>query len=107
MARRLHISYLRSPANRFPALPETLLGTNSVTQALAENGVPDYTRHSTELTACVASPVQAAHLKVPDGAPLLRAVAINVDQFGAPVEFGRTWFAGDRVTLTVTDQNVT
>ena len=32
---------------------------------------------------------------------LLRTVAVNVDAEGRPVEFGRTWFAGDRVALTL------
>ncbi|MCA1775005.1 MAG: phosphonate metabolism transcriptional regulator PhnF, partial [Loktanella sp.] len=30
-----------------------------------------------------------------------RTVAVNVDAQGVPVEFGHTWFAGDRITLTV------
>ena len=34
-------------------------------------------------------------------APLLRSVTINVDVDGRPVEFGTSWFSGDRVTLTV------
>jgi GntR family phosphonate transport system transcriptional regulator len=28
-------------------------------------------------------------------------VAVNIDGAGRPVEYGITWFAGDRVTLTV------
>jgi GntR family transcriptional regulator, phosphonate transport system regulatory protein len=38
------------------------------------------------------------------GAPVLRTVAVNVDPAGVPVEHGLTWFAGERVTLTVADQ---
>ena len=33
--------------------------------------------------------------------PVLRSVAVNVDAAGVAVEYGTTWFAGDRVTLTV------
>jgi GntR family phosphonate transport system transcriptional regulator len=32
---------------------------------------------------------------------ILRAISINVDASQSPVEYGRTWFAGDRVTLTL------
>jgi len=32
---------------------------------------------------------------------LLRTEAVNVDTAGKPIEFGTTWFAGDRVVLTV------
>jgi GntR family transcriptional regulator, phosphonate transport system regulatory protein len=63
--------------------------------------VPDYTRASTRLTAVAATATQGLHLRLPEGAPLLRSVAVNVDAEGRPVEYGHTWFAGDRVTLTV------
>lgn len=89
------------PAQRFPALPEAMLRLTSVTKALAEAGVADYTRASTRLTATIADALTARHLRLPEGAPLLRSVAVNVDVFGLPVEFGTTWFAGDRVTLTI------
>ena len=39
----------------------------------------------------------------PAGAPILRTTGISDDAGGTPIEFGRTWFAGDRVTLTVGD----
>lgn len=88
-------------ATRLPDLGAGLRRLNSVTAALAASGVGDYTRRSTRLTAEAADPVQAGHLRLRPGAPLLRAVAINVDPDGRPVEFGRTWFAGERVQLTV------
>jgi GntR family phosphonate transport system transcriptional regulator len=89
------------PAERFPALPEAMARLQSITAALAEAGVADYTRASTRLTATLADAVQALHLRLAPGAPLLRSVTVNVDATGKPVEFGTTWFAGDRVTLTV------
>ncbi|MBC7165538.1 MAG: phosphonate metabolism transcriptional regulator PhnF [Roseovarius sp.] len=91
------------PATRLPGLPEALLRLGSVTAALGEAGVHDYTRASTRLTATAASPTQAAHLGLAPGAPLLRTVSVNVDPAGEPIEYGRTWFAGDRMTLTLTD----
>lgn len=88
-------------ATRFPGLLQLLQETRSVTAALARCGVADYTRKSTRLSAERADPVRARHLRLPEGAPILRAVAINVDLEGRPVEYGRTWFAGDRVQLIV------
>ncbi len=89
------------PADRFPRLLEVMASKESVTAALAACGVADYTRAETRLTAKVAGPVLAAALQVAAGAPVLRSVAVNADAGGAPVEYGTTWFAGDRVTLTV------
>jgi GntR family phosphonate transport system transcriptional regulator len=89
------------PAARFPGLLAAMDRLHSITAALAEGGVTDYTRASTQLTAKLATAVQAGHLGVAAGAPLLRSVTVNVDPSGQPVEFGSTWFVGDRVTLTV------
>jgi GntR family transcriptional regulator, phosphonate transport system regulatory protein len=94
------------PATRLPDLAETLATEPSITRALALNGVPDYIRASTRLTAAAATATQAIHLKLPEGAPLLRSVAINTDPDGKPVEYGTTWFSGDRVTLTVSGNGV-
>ena len=92
------------PADSLPGLPAHLADTQSITEALTREGVADYTRASTRLTATAASPLLALHLRIPDGAPILRTVSINVDPQGRPVEFGKAWFAGDRVTLTVTQE---
>lgn len=92
------------PAARFPDLPRHLAETGSITAALAVSGLTDYTRAETRLTAQLADPVLAVALAIRTGAPLLRTVAVNVDPKGVPVELGTTWFAGERVTLTVADQ---
>ncbi len=89
------------PAQRFPGLLAAMSRSNSVTTALAEGGVADYTRAATRLTATAATALQALHLRLPEGAPLLQSVAVNIDTAGQPVEYGTTWFAGDRVTITV------
>ncbi|MCA3443743.1 MAG: phosphonate metabolism transcriptional regulator PhnF [Rhodobacter sp.] len=89
------------PAARFPSLLDDLARTPSITAAMASGGLADYTRASTRLTARRADPVQALHLRLAEGAPLLQSVAVNVDGAGVPVEYGTTWFAGDRVTLTI------
>jgi len=89
------------PADRLPEFPQAMARLHSITAALAEAGVTDYTRASTRITARLADAVQAGHLQVSQGAPLLRSETINVEPQGRPVEFGMTWFAGDRVALTV------
>lgn len=89
------------PAGRLPGLALALTAHSSITQALQTVGVADYTRASTRLTAVRASATQALHLHVAEGDPLLKSTSVNVDEAGRPVEYGRTWFAGDRVTLTL------
>lgn len=89
------------PAARFPGLPAAMARQQSITAALADCGLPDYTRATTRLTAKAAGATMALHLRVPEAAPVLRTIAVNVDGAGVPVEYGTTWFAGDRVTLTV------
>jgi GntR family phosphonate transport system transcriptional regulator len=89
------------PATRFPGLPTLVAAEGSITRALAALGLGDYTRKDTRLTAQLADPVLALALLLRPGAAVLRSVAVNVDAGGVPVEYGVTWFAGDRVTLTV------
>ena len=89
------------PASWFPGLPEAVSARGSITDALADCGLTDYTRAETRLTAVLADPVLALALQVRAGAAVLRTVAMNIDGAGMPVELGTTWFAGERVTLTV------
>lgn len=89
------------PAARFPALCETLRTVSSVTSALRQNGVQDYIRHLTRVSAIRATATQALHLNLREGDPILRSVSLNTDLDGTPIERGKTWFAGDRVTLSV------
>jgi GntR family phosphonate transport system transcriptional regulator len=89
------------PLARTPGISAAFLAQSSVTEALASVGVTDYTRASTRLTAVRANATQALHLWINEGDPLLRSTGVNVDQWSEPVEYGRTWFVGDRVTLTL------
>ena len=88
------------PAERLPELLKHAQQNQSVTAALAACGVADYTRRSTRITARLATAVQGIALRLAEGAAILRSEAVNVDPSGQPVEYGLTWFAGDRVTLT-------
>ena len=89
------------PLGRLTGIEEALNQTSSVTEALRLVGISDYTRASTRLTAVRATATHALHLQVSEGDPLLKSSGVNVDHAGMVVEFGRTWFAGDRVTLTL------
>ncbi|WP_281991463.1 phosphonate metabolism transcriptional regulator PhnF [Sulfitobacter geojensis] len=89
------------PLGHLAGITDALRDTSSVTKALGIVGVGDYTRASTRLTAVRATATQAIHLQVAEGDPLLRSSGVNVAGQGRPVEYGRTWFVGDRVTLTL------
>ena len=89
------------PAERLPGLVAALGEAPSVTRALAACGVHDYVRVSTRITATSADAAEAAQLRLAPGAALLRTVSVNADPGGRPVEFGRSAFAGDRVSLTL------
>lgn len=89
------------PAARLPDLLDLLRADPSVTAALRACGIADYTRASTRVNAKLASATQALHLRIAEGAPILRTTSVNIDASGTPIEAGRTWFAADRVTLTL------
>jgi GntR family phosphonate transport system transcriptional regulator len=92
------------PAQVLPNMLTSLEDMQSVTAALKACGIADYTRLETRITAKLATATQALHLRISEGAPILRTTGVNIDPTGRPVEFGRTWFAGDRVTLTIDGQ---
>jgi GntR family phosphonate transport system transcriptional regulator len=89
------------PTARFPNMLDHLQKNGSVTAGLNAAGVDDYVRSYTRMNAKLASATMAALLEVKPGEPIMRTTSVNVDGAGTPVEFGRTWFAGDRVTLTL------
>ena len=89
------------PAAALPSFPAALRETGSITAALAADGVRDYRRRSTRLSAERAPALVARRLHLRDGAPVLRATALDVTPDGAPVSFVRTWFPADRVELVV------
>lgn len=91
------------PVERLPGIEDQVGQGIGVTEALRAVGVADYTRASTRITALRADATQALHLHLSEGDPILRTTSVNVGSDGRPVQFGRTWFAGDRVTLTLED----
>lgn len=91
------------PAKRLPDLLSHLRNNPSVTEGLAQSGVADFTRASTRVNAKLATATQALHLRIAEHAPILRTISVNAAPNGSPIEVGRTWFAGDKVTLILSD----
>jgi GntR family phosphonate transport system transcriptional regulator len=91
------------PADRLPDLLSHLRNNPSVTEGLAQSGVADFTRASTRVNAKLATATQALHLRIAEHAPILRTISVNAAPDGSPIEVGRTWFAGDKVTLILSD----
>jgi GntR family transcriptional regulator, phosphonate transport system regulatory protein len=98
----LHVSERCFPLPRFEGLADVVKSTGSITAAFAASGVADYTRQESRITAHMPEPAVASHLRQPLNRPVLRVESVNVDTAGIPIEFATTWFAGDRVKLTVT-----
>lgn len=91
-------------AMRFAALPEHLRETGSMTRALAACGVGDYSRRATEVNAALASPADRADLMLAPGAVVLIAEAVNVDSAGVAIQFSRTRFPAERVSLSISSR---
>ncbi|MFP8780510.1 phosphonate metabolism transcriptional regulator PhnF [Hydrogenophaga sp. RWCD_12] len=102
----LHVSDRYFPCPRFAGLDELVRQSGSITQAFAALGVPDYTRRQSRISARLPEAEVAAHLKQPAARPALYVSSVNVDPAGTPIEYACTWFAGDRVTLTVDHDHV-
>lgn len=92
------------PAARLPGFDALLRDLSSVTAALRQAGISDYTRTETRIGAATATAAQAAMLHLREGAALIVTTAINADTDGVPVEYGMTRFAAERVTLTMPGQ---
>lgn len=88
-------------ADRFSRMPEVFARLGSITRALAELGVADYTRLSTDVVARHALAEEVAELKLSPGAILLETIAVNADLDGQPIQFSRTRFSADRIKLRI------
>ncbi|MDO6965755.1 phosphonate metabolism transcriptional regulator PhnF [Rhizobium alvei] len=101
LARDMPISFATSffPAERFPNMADSIRATGSVTRAFAMNGLADYVRVSTEVIGRLATSEEAEQLNLSNSAVVLETISINADLDGNPVQFARTIFAGDRISL--------
>lgn len=88
-------------ASRFAGLADSFRRTGSMTAALADHGVADYTRRSTAISALHADAGALADLALSPGAIVLVAMSINEDMEGHAIQFSETQFAADRVELSI------
>jgi GntR family phosphonate transport system transcriptional regulator len=88
-------------AERFPGIIDAYAETGSITEALRREGVVDYRRRETRLTAERVSAKDAELLSCAADAIVLISKAIDVDLEGQPVQFIRTKFLADRVELVM------
>jgi len=89
------------PAVRFPGLITALRSVPTITKALALEGISDYRRRSTRVTARLPQPQEATLLQTPRNRPLLVTENINVDQDGAVVEYGVSRYPTPRVQIVI------
>ncbi|MBP0622674.1 phosphonate metabolism transcriptional regulator PhnF [Cupriavidus consociatus] len=104
-ARTIDVAEHYFDPKRFPGIDEVLRAQQSVSRALAQFGIADYTRKWSRITAAMPSAPVARLLNQPKTRPVLQVEALNVDIEGAPVQYSVTRFAGDWVQLTVADSD--
>ncbi|QRQ86044.1 phosphonate metabolism transcriptional regulator PhnF [Cupriavidus oxalaticus] len=104
-ARTIDVAEHYFDPKRFPGIDEVLRAQQSVSRALAQFGIADYTRKWSRITAAMPSAPVARLLNQPKTRPVLQVEALNVDIDGAPVQYSVTRFAGDWVQLTVADSD--
>lgn len=89
------------PAARVPGFVDAFQRTGSITRALAADGIADYTRRETTISADLAGPADAGILEVAVGDPLLVVDSVNDDAAGVPFNVARARFVAARVQLRV------
>lgn len=87
------------PAERFPNLTRLIRSHGSLHALLAERYGIGIRAGDETIETAPATPREAGPLRVDVGTPMLVVSRQNFDSERVPVEFGRTWFRGDRVTL--------
>ncbi len=88
-------------AERFPAVVEGYAETGSITQALRREGVVDYRRLETAITAERVTQHDIELLRCAADAIVLISNAIDVDAAGYPIQAIRTRFIADRMELRI------
>ncbi len=88
-------------AGRLPDIAAALRRTGSVTAALRANGIEDYVRASTAITARHATAVEAGDLELEPGGIVVVARALDALPDGTPLQYAITRFAAGRVVLDV------
>jgi GntR family transcriptional regulator len=87
------------PAARFPGLARLIRTHGSLHAILSDHYATALQAGDESIETAPATPREAGPLGVDVGTPMLVVSRDNFDGSGTPVELGRTWFRGDRVTL--------
>jgi GntR family phosphonate transport system transcriptional regulator len=99
--RRVGLSTAAFPCPRLAAVGALVSRHGSITKALVELGVVDYTRSRSVVSTRLPTQAEADALARPATQPVLVVQYVNVDRDGTPVEAGTTLFAADAVQLVV------
>jgi len=97
--RPINVSTSHFSAARFAGIGEAVRESGSITQALRNFGVEDYTRGETRVTARLPDAETARLLAQPRTRPVLQVESINLDTAGAPLQHSVADFSGDWVQL--------
>ncbi|NEO88182.1 MAG: phosphonate metabolism transcriptional regulator PhnF [Spirulina sp. SIO3F2] len=89
------------PSDLFPGLRSHCEQYHSISKLLREQYDCDHIRQSTRLSARVARPQDARHLRMPATSPILLSESININQTDEVIEYGVTRFRGDRMELVI------
>lgn len=97
---RHHVSLKRAPR-----LNEDLAAAGgSITAAFAASGICDYERHSTKISARLASEDESAWLKLATRAPVLVTNGLDCDRDGKPLQVTEAIFRADKMELLVENE---
>jgi GntR family phosphonate transport system transcriptional regulator len=90
---------------RVPRLNEHLeQAGGSFTAAFAASGISDYERHSTRISARLASAEESEWLKMDRGAPVLVTNGLDCDKEGKPLQVTEAIFRADKMELLVENE---
>jgi GntR family phosphonate transport system transcriptional regulator len=89
------------PCPRLAGIADQVALHGSITKALRELGVADYTRLRSVVSTRLPTRAEADALARPATQPVLVVQYVNVDRDGTPVEAATTLFAADAVQLVV------
>lgn len=87
------------PADRFPSLTRLIRTHGSLHALLRDRYAISIRAGDESIETAPATPREAGPLRIDVGTPMLVVSRQNFDSDRVPVDFGRTWFRGDRVTL--------
>lgn len=93
---RHHFSHVR-----LPLFIDMYKKHRSITETLRGSGILDYVRAHTTVIARMPTPAECELLQLPRHVPLLITRSVNNDMLGAPLEYGESRFAADRVELRI------